>query len=269
MTELKEDKRLTRNKEKYIGMISSNNQGCLMKIIEYRRTDDMDVQFLDEFGYIYRHATRQNFVKGNIRNPFYPTIFGVGYLGDINENNKDVFYDKMYRTWRLMLSRCYDKNDRAYIWYGKKGIIVCDEWHCFSNFYEWAKENYYEVDSQKMNLDKDILSNGRKKIYSPSNCIFVPKYINTLFTFDKSNKGEYPTGVSFHKNKNGTILYSSHLSSNSKRNTKYFKTVKEAQNDYKRRKEIEIKRVADLYKDKIPKKLYDALYSYKIQTEEN
>ena len=42
-------------------------------------------------------------------------------------------------------------------------------------------------------------------------------------------------------------------------------TIKEAFNTYKAFKEKEIKRVADLYKDRIPYKLYLALYNYTVE----
>lgn len=45
----------------------------------------------------------------------------------------------------------------------------------------------------------------------------------------------------------------------------YFYSVEEAFNVYKEFKENYIKQVANYYKDKIPTKLYDALYNYKVE----
>ena len=42
-------------------------------------------------------------------------------------------------------------------------------------------------------------------------------------------------------------------------------TIEGAFNAYKEAKEKEIKRVADEYKDKIPQKLYEAMYKYKVE----
>jgi hypothetical protein len=44
-----------------------------------------------------------------------------------------------------------------------------------------------------------------------------------------------------------------------------YDTPEEAFHAYKTAKEAYIKQVADEYKDKIPKKLYDALYAYTIE----
>ena len=39
-------------------------------------------------------------------------------------------------------------------------------------------------------------------------------------------------------------------------------------NTYKIRKEQNIKEVADQYKDKVPKKLYEALYNWKVEIDD-
>ena len=41
-----------------------------------------------------------------------------------------------YRTWRHMKNRCYNKNVPEFERYGKRGIIICDQWrHSFINFF--------------------------------------------------------------------------------------------------------------------------------------
>lgn len=43
-----------------------------------------------------------------------------------------------YQNWKDMLKRCYNKNNKRYAEYSKKGIIVCDEWvKDFKVFYEY------------------------------------------------------------------------------------------------------------------------------------
>lgn len=39
-------------------------------------------------------------------------------------------------SWRSMLQRCYDKNHRAYAFYGGRGITVCERWLIFANFFK-------------------------------------------------------------------------------------------------------------------------------------
>ena len=94
-----------------------------------------------------------------------------------------------------MLRRCYDKKIlEKFPTY--KRCTVCDEWLFYPNFKKWFDENYYEIEGQKMALDKDIISKGNK-VYSPENCIFVPNNINVLFTNRKGERGDYPIGVSW------------------------------------------------------------------------
>jgi hypothetical protein len=45
----------------------------------------------------------------------------------------------------------------------------------------------------------------------------------------------------------------------------HFKSINEAFNAYKTAKEKYIKHIADEYKDKIPKKLYDAMYNWEVE----
>ena len=33
-----------------------------------------------------------------------------------------------YRAYRGMMTRCYNKNDSGYEWYGAVGVTICDEW---------------------------------------------------------------------------------------------------------------------------------------------
>ena len=44
-----------------------------------------------------------------------------------------------------------------------------------------------------------------------------------------------------------------------------YNTIEDAFNAYKQFKEANIKQIADEYKDKIPDKLYKAMYDYKVE----
>ena len=150
-----------------------------------------------------------------------------------------------------MLQRCYDnKTQEKYPTY--KGCQVCEEWHNFQNFAKWFEENYYEVEGENIDIDKDILCKGNK-IYSPQTCVLSPHKINSLFVNRKNDRGNYPIGVCKGKNK---IKKSCYLSR--------YNTSEEAFQSYKQAKENYIKQVADEYKDKIPEILYKAMYKYKV-----
>ena len=144
-----------------------------------------------------------------------------------------------------------------------KDCKVCEEWHNFQNFAKWFDENYYEIGNEKMWLDKDILFKDNK-IYSPKNCIFVPNRINILFIKSDKLRGDLPIGLTYHKRDNKIEVYC-----NTNKNQEYLgrfniNEIKEAFNAYKQFKENYIKQVADEYKDKIPQKLYDAMYKWEV-----
>lgn len=71
---------------------------------------------------------------------------------------------RLYQTYRNMLRRCYDKNCKAYKFYGAKGINVCDEWKKdFLVFKQWAEITGYN----------DMLTIERVNVkdnYCPENC---------------------------------------------------------------------------------------------------
>ena len=186
--------------------------------------------------------------------------YGVGFLGEESHIRSN---QKCYDMWRGMLRRCYDEK-----WWLRepsyKECSVCEEWYNYTNFKKWYEENYYEIPNERMCLDKDILVKNNK-IYSPITCCICPTRINSIFKGTKKNKYGF-IGITINKHKGEKyICYVSRVNSGEKREAKYFRTKEDAFKDYKIRKEQEIKNVADLYKDKIPKILYDAMYNYKVE----
>lgn len=74
---------------------------------------------------------------------------------------------RLYRIYKLMLSRCYNKKDKSYKYYGLKGISIYDNWlDDFVNFYNWAMQNGYQ---DNLTIDR-INPNGN---YEPSNCKWI------------------------------------------------------------------------------------------------
>ena len=174
------------------------------------------------------------------------------------ENGKQMKY---YETWKGMLRRCYSnkfhKKEPTY-----KNCEVCEEWLLFSNFKKWYKDNYYQIDNDTMALDKDILNKGNK-VYNPNDCVFVNQVINNLFIKNDKIRGNLPIGVQTRKDTKKYIAISCNGSGNKSLGS--FNTTEEAFNAYKKDKEQYIKQVAEEYKDKIPKKLYDAMYRYEVE----
>lgn len=251
-------------KDKRLGLEKLNNQGSLMKIIEYNNAHNIIIQFQDEYKYT-KTTTWGNFITGQIKNPYYLKIFNKGVIGEkynICINGKPI---KEYICWKFMLQRCYDeeyKNNKPTY----KDVTCCDEWLLFENFYEWlhSQENFDKwYNNNHSAIDKDILFKGNK-IYSPEKCCLVPYNVNSLFTKSDATRGEYPIGVSL---KNDKFMVRCHDGYNHSIFLGYYSTADEVFNVYKNKKEEIIKQVAqeEYNKGNITKKCYDAMMNYQVE----
>lgn len=181
-----------------------------------------------------------------------------GTLESMVNYTNDISKQKLRTLWNNMNTRCYNENYHAespqYI-----GCEVCQEWlDDKENFYDWVKENYYTVGSEQMDLDKDILVKNNK-IYSPETCIFAPHNINVYF----ENLTREPLYVpSKHQYKMSIFIDGKNV------DLGLFDTEEAAKAIYIKHKEAAILAKADIYKDSIPGKLYDAMINWKIELED-
>ena len=249
-----------------LGETVLQNCGEVAFIVEYVNSQDITVQFKTT-GELVK-TTYNNFVKGEVKSHFTPSVFGVGIKGleSILDENDEIL--DSYNCWRDMLRRCYSaKYQEKHPTY--KGCSVCDEWLFYPNFKNWYDKNYYKINNKTSQLDKDILIKGNK-VYSPDTCIFVPSFINTLFTKSQKTRGELPIGV-YYKKANKKYQAGLNMFKDGKSVRKYlgyFDTADEAFKTYKKAKEDYIKEVADNYKDEIPAKLYEAMYAYEVSIDD-
>ena len=232
-----------------------SNEGYSMEIVAYRGFCDVDI--LIDGKHIVTGRTYNSFKKGEISNPYHRSVVGIGYygVGKYRLCKGNEFERKIYGVWRGMLNRCYMLERKSYA-----ECTVDERFHNFQVFAAWYEENFYTVGTERMDIDKDILIKGNK-VYSPDACILVPVTINTLFIQNRRHRGALPVGVYKFRNKYRACVsrYDSSIDLGT------FDTPEEAFLAYKTAKEAYIKQVADEYKDKIPKKLYDALYAYTIE----
>lgn len=70
-----------------------------------------------------------------------------------------------FDIWHSMHLRCYNKNAKAYKFYGARGIKICERWHDFINFIE---------DMGKAPKGYSIERIDPFKGYEPSNCKWIP-----------------------------------------------------------------------------------------------
>lgn len=73
------------------------------------------------------------------------------------------YKSRLYRIWESMLARCENQHNSHYENYGGRGITVCEEWHDFVNFMQWAVRMGYQ---ENLTIDRINVHEG----YTPINC---------------------------------------------------------------------------------------------------
>lgn len=219
------------------------------KVTEYISARKVKIKFALSGHEVISDSTTVRY--GKIRDPSQQLVFGVGRSYSekykVRVNNKKT---PQYVAWENMLMRCYYPKTSRYSAYGGIGVKVCDEWLSYENFAKWYDDNY--IDSY--HLDKDLLGNGG--IYSPENCCYIPKKLNSVFVVNSKNIGrpqaDLPTGIY----RQGGGYTSSVI-----KEKRYFATKEEAHKDYLTRKWNSVREIAtEMYRwTEISEKVYDAV----------
>jgi len=75
-------------------------------------------------------------------------------------------YSRLYSIWTNMHTRCENPHSTNYDNYGGRGVSVCEEWHDFANFMQWAERTGYQ---ENLTLDRIDVNEG----YNPVNCRWI------------------------------------------------------------------------------------------------
>lgn len=79
---------------------------------------------------------------------------------------------RLYHVWHTVKRRCEDENDKSYQYYGAKGVKLCNEWHDYNIFREWALSHGYNENASQWECTLDRINPYGN--YEPQNCRWIP-----------------------------------------------------------------------------------------------
>ena len=242
-----------------VGKVYKSKSSGDFKILKYNDKKNVEIQFINTG---YRKVAEMKEVRnGEIKDPYVPSVFGVGVIGTKYPSRVNGVKTKEYDLWTSMLQRCYsDRCQKKHPTY--EGCEVSENFKYFEYFYEWCHKQI-GFNNEGWQLDKDLLVKGNK-VYNENVCVFIPAEINSLLVKSTLLRGEHLIGVSW---SNTSKAFIAQVRKN-KGKPEYlgcFKTELEAFNTYKTAKEAFVKEQAEKWKGKIDERAYDALMNYEVE----
>ena len=245
-----------------VGKVCKSNLSGDFKILKYNDTANVEIQFTNTG---FETVARLNNIRnGKVKDPYSPSVFGVGVTGTKYPITVDDVITKEYDLWHSMLTRCYSdsfkKKRPTY-----EGCKVSNNFKSYEYFYEWCHKQV-GFGNQGWHLDKDLLVKGNN-VYSEDSCVFIPQEVNSLLTKRTASRGEHLIGVYWHK-RNKAFVGMVSKNKGKQEHLGYFATEIEAFNAYKVAKEAFIKELANKWKSQIDPRAYDALMSYEVDIDD-
>jgi hypothetical protein len=195
---------------------------------------------------------------------------GIVLVEDLGRQQEYVPYitlksNTAYSIWNGIYIRCY-RDNRVY-----DGAYMCDLWkNDKDSFVEWWHSEYYECDGESMAVDKDLLYPGNKE-YAPDKCCIIPQTLNTMLSNCKKHKTKWksslnlPLGVRYDR---AIKMYYGEFrpfGHDEVIRLSYWETPEQAFEEYKMHKQADILIMADKYKSKVPRKVYEALLKVEVK----
>ena len=246
-----------------VGKVFKSKSSGDFKVLKYNDSANVVIQFL-KTGY-ETLVQLTNVRNGYIKDPYLPSVYGVGILGTKYPSKVSGVTTKEYVPWCSMLKRCYSdsykKKNPTY-----KDCEVSENFKSYEYFYEWCHKQVgfgNDGNGNPFHLDKDLLIKGNK-VYSENTCVFIPSEINSLLIKREALRGEYLIGVYWSKT-NKAFRARVNKNKGASEHLGYFNTELEAFNAYKVAKETYIKEQANKFKSQIDPRAYEALMNYTVE----
>ena len=245
-----------------VGKLYKSKSSGDFKVLKYNDAKNVEIQFTNTG---FETTVQLGHIKsGKVKDPYLPSVYGVGILGNKYQAKINGVITKEYDLWTGMLQRCYSdtfkKQKPTY-----KDCEVSENFKSYEYFYEWC-HSQIGFGVSGFELDKDLLVKGNK-VYSESTCVVLPHEINTLLVKCTASRGRYLIGV--HWCKKGKAFKAQISKNKGKReHLGYFNTEIEAFNAYKTAKEAFIKEQANEWKSQIDIRAYNALMNYEVDIDD-
>ena len=86
-----------------IGKVCKSKSSGDFKVLKYNNAKDVEIQFL-KTGY-ETTVELGNIKKGDVKDPYSPSVYGVGILGTKYPSTINGIHTKEYKLWQNMLVR--------------------------------------------------------------------------------------------------------------------------------------------------------------------
>ena len=106
-----------------------------------------------------------------------------------------------------------------------------------------------------------IIKHQQQNLFTSNLCICSRK-INLLFIKPRNSTKNLPIGVCYDKERNKYLV---NVGNKSNRYVGRYSNIDEASLNYRIEKKKEIIKIANMYKDKIPKRIYDIIINYEVK----
>mgnify|MGYP000479270448 CR=1 FL=1 len=241
-----------------VGKVCKSKSSGDFKIVKYNDSKNVEIQFLKTG---YETTVELGSIRnGEVKDPYSPSVFGVGMLGAKYPSTINGVNTKEYVLWKSMLERCYsDKYQKKQPTY--EGCKVSDNFKSYEYFYEWCNKQV-GFSNKDWQLDKDLLIKGNK-VYNENVCVFIPQDINLLLTKCTASRGKHLIGVYWNKKASAFVAQVSR-NKGKREHLGCFNTEIEAFNAYKKAKEAFIKEQANQWKSEIDPRAYNTLMNYEV-----